>query len=401
MSIRPISARYIDPLSHIWLSVAAQFGLRISRNSRGYATTDGQGLLTIALDADLDADDCLAQIVLHELCHALVQGEQSFAQPDWGLENDMSGAGYKGDTVREQACLRVQAALLRPYGLRGLLGPTTEFRAFYDRLPADPLADPKLESQEPNEPELDIALTLAREGVARAMRPPFLKPLQAALRATAEVHAATARPVAVDPSASYNANAAVAKAEAEDAAQNRPGSLLPALWQVHPPVPRHPSGLPMSDGLHAAPSGAICGTCIFAASPVRGKGPWRCHRTGTSESPGRGVPQSHPACALYRSNLDCQVCAACCRHAYDLVPVTRRESVVARHPHLIEQKARLYYIRRNPEKGRCAALDGAAAGPYRCTIYADRPATCRDFAAGSASCVEARRRVGLECGQGI
>jgi len=79
----------------------------------------------------------------------------------------------------------------------------------------------------------------------------------------------------------------------------------------------------------------------------------------------------------------------------------RHEPVVVRHPHLIEQKDRLFYIRRQLGGQRCAALAGPAMGPYGCTIYADRPTTCRDFAAGSANCVEARRRVGLECAQGI
>ena len=176
MSSRPVHARYIDPLTHIWLSAVEQLGLRVGRDERGYATTDGNGRLTVAPDRDLDADDCLAQILLHELCHALVQGEQSFGQPDWGLENDADQAQYQGDTVREQACLRVQAALLRPYGLRGLLGPTTDFRAFYDRLPPDPL----------DGDAADPALPLARDGLARAMRSPFRRPLDAALRAAIE-----------------------------------------------------------------------------------------------------------------------------------------------------------------------------------------------------------------------
>lgn len=375
---RPVHARYIDPLAHIWLCAAKELGLRIARDGRGYAATDGQGLLTIAPDADLDADDCLAQIILHELCHALVQGEKSFGQPDWGLVNDASQASYEGDTVREQACLRVQAALLRPHGLRGLLGPTTEFRAFYDALPADPL----------DGDAADPALPLARDGVARAFRSPFRRPLASALWATAEVHAALGKA----GTARYDIAAATTSGDAS----------LPALWLLHPPPQRHPSGLPMADGLHAAPSGATCNRCAYAAAPLRGKGPWRCAYTATASAPGRSVDANSAACALYRSELDCQRCAACCRHAYDLVPVSKREPAVVRHPALIEQKGRLLYLRRDAEARRCAALDEKPAGSstYLCTIYADRPATCRDFAAGSTSCVDARRRVGLECGQG-
>lgn len=378
MQPRSVSARYVDPLAHIWLSAASELGLRIARDPRGYATTDGKGQLTIAPDEELDADDCLAQIVLHELCHALVQGERSFERPDWGLENDDAQDGYAGDTVREQACLRVQAALLRPYGLRGLLGPTTDFRSFYDGLPSDPL----------DGDAADPALPLARQGMARAVRPPFRRPLLNALRATADVHAASAK--AGMPR--YDAAAALGQKEVPRT----------ALWLLHPPPPRHPSGLPMHDGIHAAAAGATCQGCIFSAPPVRKKGGWRCHYTGSTEVPGRGVPPDSPACALYRQNLDCQLCAACCRSAYDLVPLTRREPAAARHPQLIETRGRELYIRRDTTKKQCAALDGDfdAGDQVRCTIYADRPSTCRDFAAGSASCVEARCRVGLECGQG-
>lgn len=379
MSGRPVHARYIDPLAHIWLSAVEQLGLRVGRDSRGYATTDGNGRLTVAHDQDLDADDCLAQILLHELCHALVQGEESFDQPDWGLENDADQAQYQGDTVREQACLRVQAALLRPYGLRGLLGPTTDFRPFYDGLPADPLdGDPA-----------DPALPLARDGLARAVRAPFRKPLDAALRATAEIHAATGKSGA----GRYDVDAALGT----DAAG------LSAMWQLHPAPARHPSGLPMSDGLHAAPPGATCAACVFATPPLRGKGPWRCQFTsvgGSGGTQGRSVAPTAAACALFRPGLDCQLCAACCRHAYDLVPVTRREPAVVRHPELIDGKGKQLTILRDPVQRRCAALDGPPTGPYGCRIYADRPATCRDFASGSSSCVDARRRVGLECSHG-
>src|SRR5262245_954053 len=121
---RSVHARYLDPLAHVWLSAAKKLGLRVQRAAIGYATTDGRGCLTVAPPDELDADDCLPQIIFHELCHALVQGEASFAQPDWGLANDAASAAYAGDTVREEACLRVQAALLRRHGLRQLLAPT-------------------------------------------------------------------------------------------------------------------------------------------------------------------------------------------------------------------------------------------------------------------------------------
>ena len=375
---RSVAARYIDPLSHIWLTAATELGLQVRRSPHGYATTDGNGGLSIAPDSDLDADDCLAQIILHELCHALVQGPSSFSMPDWGLSNDMEEAEKRGDFIREHACLRVQAALLRPHGLRRLLGPTTDFRAFYDGLGPDPLTDGPF----------DASQGLAREAMARAMRPPFRRPLQTALRATADVHAALGRSLTVDGKA-YDASLALG------APTSQP---LPNLWRTSPPPDRHPSGLPMSDGVYSAPTGTHCESCAYATPPLRGRGSWRCQLSSDSDAPGRPIPDGATACALHRTDLDCQRCGACCRHAYDIVEVARREPVTVRHPHLVEQKGKLLQLRRDPVLQRCAALAGPPEGPYGCTIYGDRPNTCREFTSGSSSCVTARRWVGLECG---
>ena len=75
-------------------------------------------------------------MIFHELCHSLVQGEDAFGRPDWGMDNVGDD-----DVWREHACLRLQAVLAGRHGLRGLFAPTTDFRGFWDRLPADPLAD--------------------------------------------------------------------------------------------------------------------------------------------------------------------------------------------------------------------------------------------------------------------
>jgi hypothetical protein len=409
---RSVDARYIDPLDHIWLTAAAELGLQVRRSPLGYATTDGRGGLSIAPAPDLDADDCLAQIILHEICHALVQGEDSFGRPDWGLANDAQSVQYQGDTVREQACLRVQAALLRRYGLRRLLGPTTDFRRFYDALPRDPLAalpaatlaeltGAAPRSGVPADPASaaaatraaaapDPALALAAEGLGRAARPPFCKPLHQALRATAEVHRALPR----EPAPSYDATAALAPPDAA----SPPLPPLPALWQQAPAPGRHKSGLPMSDGIFAAPPGATCQSCAYAAPPRGGRraGTWRCQRTASDDVAGLVIDPRAAACALHQPSLDCQDCGACCRHAYDLVPLVRTEPVVLRYPALIDRRGKQLSIRRDVEQRRCAALAGPPLGPYSCSIYDSRPATCRDFAAGSVSCLEARRRVGWE-----
>lgn len=59
-------------------------------------------------------------------------------------------------------------------------------------------------------------------------------------------------------------------------------------------------------------------------------------------------------------------------------------------------------MREHPDMpGRCIALIGTIGEEVRCTIYAQRPAACRDFAPfsafgiGDAACDEARLRHGL------
>src|SRR6187549_1638417 len=125
--------RYRDPLDTIWEEALRAIGLELERTDQAYATSDGRGRLALSTQPGLDADDCVAQMVLHELSHSLVQGRDSFDLPDWGLCNES-----ERDVVLEHACLRLQAALLIPYGLRQALAPTTDYRSYYDDLPADP-----------------------------------------------------------------------------------------------------------------------------------------------------------------------------------------------------------------------------------------------------------------------
>jgi hypothetical protein len=169
VSRRP-THRYLDPLDAVWLVAAERIGLIIDRSGDVYAATDGRGRLTLGARETLDADDCVAQMVFHELCHSLVEGPAAFARPDWGLDNVSSR-----DLVREHACLRTQAALAGAHGLRGILAPTTDHRAFYDALPADPLTGD------------DGAAALARDAVARSASPPWAPHLDRALRATATI----------------------------------------------------------------------------------------------------------------------------------------------------------------------------------------------------------------------
>ncbi|NOY89847.1 MAG: hypothetical protein GXP55_01465 [Deltaproteobacteria bacterium] len=175
MAARRIESRYVDPLDAIWLSAAHGFGLELRRSEQVFASVDGRGVLTLGAAGTLDADDCLAQMIFHELCHSLVAGESGLHLPDWGLPDwseDLSGV----DLTPEHAALRVQAELAGAHGLRDVLAPTTDFRAYYDALPADPLR-----------PGTDPALPLACEAIARATRSPWAPHLEQALVATARV----------------------------------------------------------------------------------------------------------------------------------------------------------------------------------------------------------------------
>ena len=162
---------YLDPLDAIWLTVANRIGFRVERSPEVFASTDGKGVMTIGAPSTLDPDDCLAQMILHELCHSLIEGAESLGVPDFGLDNES-----ERDVVREHACLRLQAWLTGKYGLRGALAPTTDFRTYYDELPEDPFAD-----------EGDPATGAAKLGAARSEKAPWAPHLREGLEATAKI----------------------------------------------------------------------------------------------------------------------------------------------------------------------------------------------------------------------
>lgn len=180
--MRNVTRYYLDPLDAIWLRVAERAGFSVERSAEVYATTNGVDTITIGTPETLDADDCLAQMILHELCHALVQGPAGDGQPDWGLDNETDR-----DLVREHACLRLQAALTTQHGLREPLAPTTEHRAYYDQLPSDPLQGPGADA------------ALAQRASIRLATLPWHDALRAALSATAKIMRCAADLHAADP----------------------------------------------------------------------------------------------------------------------------------------------------------------------------------------------------------
>lgn len=333
---RVVTQHYVDPLAEVWLGAARRIGLRVIRTPDAYAATDGRGTLAIGDDATLDADDSLAQMIFHELCHSLVEGEDAFSVPDWGMDN----TGPDHDW-REHACLRTQWVLAGRHGLRAVFAPTTEFRSFWDGL-GSALSGDVLAPR--TDPSVQAAITALR----RAGHPPWAPALDEALAATARIAAATA-----------------------------PFATGPSLWRGVAPAPaRHPSGLPAGDA---------AGSCADCAWRFVARGTSRCRQAGAR------IDDAWPACERFERALDCQDCGACCRAAYHSVEVSRRDPAVAAQPQMIVDRGAYLELRRAGD--RCAALHGD--GRFHCAIYDDRPRTCREFTNGSDHCLTARRRVGL------
>lgn len=172
---RPIRSRYRDPVELIWIVTARRLGLTVRRNAEIYSATDGRGLLEHGPQETLDPDDSLAQMIFHELCHWITNGVESFHERDWGFPLDAEL------DWREHSGVRLQAALAAEHGLRGQFAPTSHYRAYYDRLPADPFAP-----LDDSEREAAV-VARAREAFVRAHGEPWGETLQSALRATAQI----------------------------------------------------------------------------------------------------------------------------------------------------------------------------------------------------------------------
>lgn len=340
---RVIHSVYRDPLDEIWLTAAEKIGFRVTRSSEVYAATDGAGELVIATNDTMDADDSLAQMIFHELCHSLVEGPDALKRVDWGLDNETDR-----DVPREHACLRLQATLAGEHGLRHVLAPTTEHRAFYDSLGGTPLAAGR-----------EATSVLARQGLQRANKAPWGPHLGDALAATAAIVRLTM-------------GAARARPEAR------------SIYAGEVPAAVHPVG-----SAEAPNPGHGCGDCAWRFAGRGGAS--RCRQHGDAK-----VDAAWPACVRWEAPLDCQDCGACCREAYTAVEVKPREPAATKLAHLIVRDGRHRYLLRT-DHGRCVGLDGGhnTAEQYACRVYDDRPRTCHDFENGSRNCLDARRAVGL------
>jgi Fe-S-cluster containining protein len=340
-------------IDDVWTKAAARCGFQVVRGQAAYASTDGRGTILVGAPETLDSDDSLAQLVLHELCHALVQGEASWKLPDWGLDNTSDR-----DDVGEAACLRLQAELSDRHGLRELMTPTTEWRRYYRALPADPLLS--------RDPDDQPACARARAALALVERKQLGPVLDGALAATA--------------------------------ALLRSGSAPGGLGGTHPL------------GFALGPEAESCGSCTWRYRGGRGAAVDRCRQSVGEVGDGRRVRPEYPACERWEPPVDCLTCGACCREAYHSVSVSMRDPVVWKQPGLIMREGHRWSLLRAGD--RCAALEdgpppGIENGPpvqlavasgaraYHCRIYEDRPRTCREFERAGRHCLTARRRVGL------
>jgi hypothetical protein len=334
--------RFSSPLAiaaveAIWRAAAGRVGFTVERGRDAYASSDGQGVIAIAADEFLDDDDSVAQLIFHELCHAITEGDAALALPDWGLENRAE------HVIREHACLRFAAELADRFGLRAAMAPTTDYRAYYDALPADPL--------DPRSDVADAAIPIARATRDRFFASRWRAPVEDALAQTA--------------------------------------SLVET-----PGAGAHPAGFSWG------PRAETCGSCAWLYRGGRGPAVERCRQTAAPTEDGLRVDPATRACARWEAPVDCRTCGACCREAYHSVTVSVRDPVVWQEPALIVRNGHRFEIRR--EGPRCAALAVNPGGPspYSCAIYEHRPKPCRDFAANGRHCLDARRRVGLSAGRG-
>ena len=175
---RPVRSRYVDPLEVVWLATARRLALTIRRNPDIFSMTDGRGLMEFSTRPELDEDDNLAQMTLHELCHWVTNGVDTYHQRDWGFPL------WEKIDVREHACVRLQCWLASRYGLREMFGPTGCFRQYYDALPVDPL-EPRPGRKEQESAWEAAACRIATDAVARVQQEPFWTPISQALAATA------------------------------------------------------------------------------------------------------------------------------------------------------------------------------------------------------------------------
>ena len=243
--------------------------MNVVRSATVFASWDGAQTLTISTAEHFDPDDCLAQMILHEICHALIEGPAGQAKSDWGLEN--IDARHR---VHEHACHRLQAALSGPFGLRQMMAPTTEHRPYYEALPPNPLSA-----------GTDPAIPMAQRAWPAATTGPWADAISQALSATAAI---------ADTLRAFDGD---------------------SLWAAA--LPRHPSALPP-----APIKNPPCQQCAWFQDGHCG----RAKTTIPAQTPGCHYWQGP------LSASDCAHCGACCRQGFDVVDLDADSPLIQRHP---------------------------------------------------------------------
>ena len=342
MSKRSTHGNYADPLDLVWLGVAHACGFKIHRSNDAYASFDGKNQLTICTDEEFDPDDSLAQMILHELCHALVGGKKALKMRDWGL------TGQDGDDLlREYATHRLQAMLCDQFGLREMFAVTTEWRAHFDELGDDPL-----QGDHPS-------ASIARQGLENAKAWNWEKHILKGLEATATIAEAL-----------------------------RPFSPPSSLWAKSKPL--HPTGFVL-DG------NKTCNECAWSLSIPEGG--LQCQHTNVDTQAFITLEPETVSCHRFEEKFtdsECGRCGACCREGFDAVAVGPDETIREERPDLLERQGDFVFLPR-PE-GRCSGLQTNQGERWRCDVYALRPQSCRDLEIGSVGCLQARQRMGLSKG---
>ena len=343
MSTRASYGAYADPVDLIWLSLAKRLGFQIHRADDAYASFDGDARITICTEAEFDGDDCLAQMILHELCHALVGGKKALRTRDWGLVGDDGD-----DLLREHATHRLQAHLSNRFGLRHFFAVTTQWRSHYDSLEEDPLKGDEPASQ------------MARQGLENARAWGWEEPIAKALEATAKI--------------------------AEIVQSFTPPH---SLWEASEAL--HPTGFPLSGD-------QTCGECAWGEA-IESSNHVHCQHSCEMMKEPVQLSRDTPSCQRFEEKFgehECSNCGACCREGFDAVPVGPEELLNKLRPDLLVRDGDFVFIPR--PNGYCSGLQPVRERGWRCDVYEIRPKGCRDLEIGSIGCLQARRKVDLSRG---
>ena len=301
----------IPVVDRLWIDAARELGFAVVRTPNAYASSDGAGGIAIGATEILDGDDALAQLVFHELCHAITEGDASRRSCPTGASTTR-----RGDVVREHACLRVQAHLADRFGLRAADGADDADTArTTTALPARSAGQRRRPGDE-------------------AARAPRALPIAGARRARFGAVGVAAR--TIERGAGAETAAAICARTAKPPAA--PARLRARSRRRRP--------------------AAACAWLYVGGRGSRGRA-LPAERAGATAT-ARARRASIAACERWEALVDCRTCGACCREAYHSVTVSVRDPVVWKQPDLIVRHGHRFEIRR--EGSRCAALTVTSDG---------------------------------------